>query len=70
VVSEISPRFPDGLRIDDALGEWRDRDTSAMIKKPSKDVALIVQQEGDVKGKIDAIVTAYKDRFKQQSVAW
>jgi hypothetical protein len=33
-------------------------------------VSLIVPQEGDVKGKIDAIVTAYKDRFKQQSVAW
>jgi len=68
VASEISPRFPE-LSVDDAVGEWRDRDTSAIVKEPSKDVTLIVPQHADVKGKIDAIVKAYKERFKQQSVA-
>jgi hypothetical protein len=68
VASEISPRFPDGLSIDDALGEWRDLDTSAVIKEPSKDVTLIVPQDAEVKEKIDAIITAYEDRFKQQAI--
>jgi hypothetical protein len=68
VASEISPRFPQGLSVDDALGQWRDRDTSAIVKEPSKDVTIIVPQDTEVKGKIDAIVTAYKERFRQQSV--
>jgi hypothetical protein len=68
VASEITPRFPQGLTVDDALGQWRDRDTSAIVKEPSKDVTIIVPQDTEVKGKIDAIVTAYKERFRQQSV--
>jgi hypothetical protein len=68
VASEITPWFPQGLSVDDAVGQWRDRDTSAIVKEPSKDVTLIVPQDADVKGKIDAVVTAYKEHFKQQSV--
>ena len=68
VASEISPRFPQGLSVDDALGQWRDRETNAIVKEPSKDVQIIVPQDAEVKGKIDAIVTAYKERFQQQSV--
>ena len=68
VASEISPRFPQGLSVDDALGQWRDRETNAIVKEPSKDVQIIVPQDTEVKGKIDAIVTAYKERFQQQSV--
>jgi hypothetical protein len=44
-----------------------------MLKEPFKDVTVIVTvilpQDADVKGKINAIVTAYWDRFKQQSSA-
>ena len=65
---EISPRFPQGLSVDDAVGQWRDRYTNTIVKEPSKDVQIIVPQDAEVKGKIDAIVTAYKERFKQQSV--
>jgi hypothetical protein len=68
VAKEISPRFPQGLSVDDAVGQWRDRDTNAIVKEPSKDVQIIVPQDAEVKGKIDAIVTAYKERFRQQSV--
>jgi hypothetical protein len=68
VAGEMTPRFPDGLSVDDALGQWRDRDTSAIVEEPSKDVTLIVPQDAAVQGKIDAIVTASKERFKQQSV--
>jgi hypothetical protein len=69
VAKEITPRFPQGLSVDDALGQWRDRDTGAIVNEPSKDVTLIVPQSADVKGKIDVIVSAYKARFEQQSVA-
>jgi hypothetical protein len=68
VAGEITPRFPQGLSVDHALGRWRDRDTSAVVKEPSKDVTIIVPQDAEAKGKIDAIIAAYKERFQQQSV--
>lgn len=40
--SEISPRFPQGQSVDDALGQWRDRETNAIVKEPSKDAQIIV----------------------------
>ncbi len=39
-----------------------------LVEEPSKDVTIIVAQEDDVKPTIDAIVAAYKQRFRQQSV--
>ena len=62
VVSEITPRFPAGLTVDDALGQWRDAATGKVIKEPSKELRLIVpaEAEKDIKEKIDATVAVYK----------
>ena len=70
VASEITPRFPAGLTVDDALGQWRDAATGKVIKEPSKELQLIVpaEAEKDIKEKIDAIVAVYKQRFQQQAV--
>jgi len=68
MAGEISPHFPEGMSVDDAVGQWRDRATQATVKEPAKDVTLIVPQDAEVKGKIDAIVRARKERVKQQSV--
>jgi len=68
VAKEITPRFPDGLTVDDAVGQWRDLATNKIVKEPSKDVQLIVPAGAEVKEKIDAIVAAYKQRFQQQAV--
>jgi hypothetical protein len=69
VASEITPRFPDGLTVDDAVGQWRDTETARIVKEPSKDVRVIVPAGADIQEKIDAIVAAYKQRFHQQAVA-
>jgi hypothetical protein len=68
VASEITPRFPQGLAVDDALGQWRDPERNTIVQEPSKDVRIIVPEDPEIKEKIDAIVTAYKQRFQQQSV--
>lgn len=68
VAKEITPRFPQGLTVDDAVGQWRDRETSTIVKEPSKDVRVIVPAGVEVKEKVDAIVAAYKQRFQQQAV--
>jgi hypothetical protein len=68
VASEITPRFPNGLTVDDALGQWRDTETNQVTREPSKDVRVIVPAEADIKNKVEAIVAAYKRRFNQQAV--
>jgi hypothetical protein len=60
VASEITPRFPHGLTIDDALGQWRDAETNEIVKEPSYDT--------ETNEKIDPIVAAYQERFQQQAV--
>ena len=68
VASEITPHFPEGLTVDDAVGQLRDAETDRIIKEPSKELRVVVPAEADIKEKIDAIVTAYKQRFQQQAV--
>jgi hypothetical protein len=60
VASEITPRFPHGLTIDDALGQWRDAETNEIVKEPSYDT--------ETNEKIDPIVAAYQERFQQQAL--
>src|SRR5581483_8036748 len=66
--SEIVPRFPDGLTVVDAAGQWRDARTGRLIREPSKMVTVIGAQEAGFQGKLDAIVAEYKRRFRQDSV--
>jgi hypothetical protein len=68
VASEITPRFPEGLTVLDATGQWQDKERNTIVKEPSKDVRLIVPADAEVKEKLDSIVTAYKQRFQQQGV--
>jgi hypothetical protein len=68
LASEITPRFPAGLTVDDALGQWRDPEQNMIVREPSKEVTLIVPASTEVKEKIEAIVAAYKQKFQQQSV--
>jgi len=65
---EITPRFPDGLTIIDARGQWRDRKRNVVVHEPSKMVQIVVTGTAEEQAKIDAIVKAYKTRFKQQAV--
>jgi hypothetical protein len=68
VASEITPRFPHGLTIDDALGQWRDAETNEIVKEPSKELRVIVPDDTETNEKIDSIVAAYQERFQQQAV--
>jgi Protein of unknown function (DUF3574) len=68
VASEITPRFPEGLTVLDATGQWQDKERNTIVKEPSKDVRLIVPADAEVKEKLDSIVTAYKQPFQQQGV--
>jgi hypothetical protein len=65
---EITPRFPDGLSVVDAQGQWRDRERNTIVREPSKIVTIVLMGKADDQAGLDAIIAAYKQRFKQQSV--
>jgi hypothetical protein len=64
----IVPRFPDGLTVVDASGQWRDARTKRLIREPSKMVIVVAAQGSMLQDKIDAIVAEYKRRFHQDAV--
>ena len=65
---EITPRFPDGLSILDATGQWRDRERGRVVREPGKLVIIVTADDASARDKVAAIVTAYKQQFRQQSV--
>jgi hypothetical protein len=65
---EITPRFPDGLTVVDARGQWRDQDRGAIVREPSKLVLLTFRDAPQKRENLSAIAEAYKRQFRQQSV--
>ena len=68
VAHEITPRFPDGLTIVAATGQWRDPAHSRIVREPSTLVMIVLPGRSDDQARLDGIVGAYKRRFHQQSV--
>jgi len=68
VAREITPRFPDGLTITDAIGQWRNRASGAIVREPSKHVEIVLPGHADDEARLEAIVASYKRQFHQQSV--
>jgi Protein of unknown function (DUF3574) len=68
VAHEITPRFPDGLTIIAATGQWRDPARNRIVREPSTLVMIVLPGSSDDQARLAAIVGAYKRRFHQQSV--
>jgi len=68
VARELVSRFPDGLTIIDAVGQWRDRDSGRIVREPSKHVEIVLPGNKDDDARLDAVVAAYKRAFHQHSV--
>jgi uncharacterized protein DUF3574 len=68
VAREITARFPDGLTITDAIGQWRDRDSGTLLHEPAKRVEIVLPGNADDEARLDAVVSAYKRQFQQHSV--
>lgn len=68
VAQEIAPRFPEGLTIISATGQWRGRAGGRLVREPSKLVMIALPGKSDDQTRLDAVVAAYKRRFHQQSV--
>jgi len=65
---EITPRFPDGLTVYDARGQWRDQERNHIVREPSKVVMIVLPGKPEDMVRLSEVAEAYKKRFKQQSV--
>jgi hypothetical protein len=65
---EITPRFPDGLTVFNAAGQWRDKSSNKIVREPSKIVQIVLPGDDGEFARLNEIAEAYKTRFKQQSV--
>lgn len=68
VEHELIPRFPDGLTINDTIGQWRSRTSSVIVREPGKRVEIVLPGNADDEARLDAAVAAYKRAFRQRSV--
>jgi NADH:ubiquinone oxidoreductase subunit E len=64
---EITPRFPDGLTVYDAKGQFLD-ESKDLIREPSKVVSLILEDTQKNERSINRIINSYKQQFQQKSV--
>lgn len=65
---EVTPRFPDGLTVFDAYGQWRSRATNATSRLRSKVVIILCEDTASNRAAIDAIRVAYKAATRDKSV--
>jgi hypothetical protein len=65
---EITPRFPDGLTVLAAAGQWRDPGGRGAVREASKMVIIVTADDAAARERIATIVAAYKQQFRQRSV--
>lgn len=63
----VTPRFPRGLTVLHADGQWQSQGTAGVQHEPSQ-VVEIVDDSSDIGGRIAEIVAIYRERFRQESV--
>ena len=65
--TEVTPRFPDGLTVVAAYGQWRSR-SGEVAREPSRVLVIWYRREAASEAGIEAIRQAYKAQFSQESV--
>ena len=64
---EITPRFPDGLSVMDAAGQWRGA-SGTIVRERSKLVLILAESGASGLQRTDEIAQAYRQAFGQESV--
>ena len=63
----VTPRFPDGLTVFEASGQWRGPG-SRLEREPARVVEIVHDDSPAARRLINQIVAIYKTRHRQQSV--
>ncbi len=67
LAEEITPRFPDGLTVLDAAGQWQGG-SGEIVRERTKLLLVLAPPGGDAMQRTDEIADAYKQAFGQSSV--
>jgi hypothetical protein len=67
LADEITPRFPDGLTVLDAAGQWRDG-SGMIVRERTKLLLILAKPEADGMRRTEEIAAAYKRAFGQEYV--
>lgn len=68
--AEVTPRFPDGLTVLEAYGQWRPADAGVPSRLRSKVLVILHEDTPQRRADIEAIRTAWKRMTGQDSVLW
>ena len=66
---EVTARFPDGLTVWEAEGQWR-RPDGVVDHERSKVLLLVHPDTPDARASVRGLVDRYRKSFEQQSVLW
>lgn len=64
----VTPRFPAGLSVLQAGGQWQDPESGRIGREPGRIVWIVTPPAPDLADRIDAIRQTYRTRFQQQAV--
>ncbi len=67
LATTVTPAFPDGLTVLSGNGQWRNA-KGTIGREPSTVVMIIAPKADDLLTRLEAIRTAYKQKFHQESV--
>ena len=67
LAEEVTPRFPDGLSVLDAAGQWREG-SGTIVRERTKLLLVLAPPGEDAMRRTDEIADAYKRAFGQSSV--
>jgi hypothetical protein len=65
--SSVTPRFPAGLTVWSAAGQWQSANGS-ITRERSYVLNLLYPPDADAGPKVEAIVSEYKTKFRQEAV--
>ena len=66
---EVTKRFPDGLTVWGAEGQWQ-RPAGSIDREQSKVLLLVHGDTAAERQSVQAVIQAYRKTFEQQSVLW
>jgi hypothetical protein len=66
---EVTRRFPDGLTVWEAEGQWR-TETGSIDHERSKVLLLVHPDTAAARQSVQSVIEAYRKAFEQQSVLW
>ena len=67
LAEEVTPRYPDGLTVLDAAGQWREG-SGTIVRERTKLLLVLAPPGADAMRRTDEIAEAYKRAFGQSSV--